>query len=163
MYFLSTISVKKFCGFSQLRSTYNRVINHQKTLIFDQSVYRNQFHSCNQISLALLTWHKRSWPGRCILNKWTCKRYTGPICIADCMSNTGIRYTCNKIRINLSGISSCQNISAFIAHFLYVNPFIGRGRIAIVYPKEGADSHFVSWLLQYLHTLRCNKIDFSRS
>ena len=41
---------------------------------FDQTMYRDQFHSGDQITLALRCRHEGSWPGRSIFDKWSCIR-----------------------------------------------------------------------------------------
>ena len=163
MNLLSTIVIEEFCCLTKLGTSYDRVVDHKEAFIFDQFMYWDQLHSGDKISLALLGRHKRSWPCGRIFNKRTGKRHTRAVSIADGMCNTGIRYSCNQIRIHFSGISSCQNITAFVTHFLYIYSLISGGWISIIYPEERTDSHLVSWLLQNLCALRGDKINLSRS
>ena len=150
-------------SFTKLCTTNDGIINHQQAFPFDQLMYRDQFHPGDQITLALLSRHKRTGPGWCIFNKWSCKRHSGTIGISNGMGNTWIRHTCYNIRWNLPCISACQNVSAFVPHFFYIDSFIGRSWIPIIYPEERADAHFIPWLLQHFHPFRCKEIYLARA
>lgn len=52
MNLLSTIVIEEFCCLTKLGTSYDRVVNHKEAFIFDQSVYWDQFHSGDKISLA---------------------------------------------------------------------------------------------------------------
>ena len=163
MYFLRTVAVKKFCCLAKLCTADNRIVNHQKALVLNQFVHRDQFHSGDQVSLALLCWHERTRPGRCIFDKRTGKRYTGTVRITDRMGDSGIRDTGYNVRMHLSCISLGEHITTFITHFLYIDTFVGRSRISIVYPEEGTDTHLFSWFLKRFDSFRSHKNDLARS
>ena len=79
------------------------------------------------------------------------------------MSHTGIRHAGHDIRMHGIPISLRQHTSAVIAHLLYIDSFIGRSRIPVIYPEERTDPHLFSRLYKRLHTLRRNICDLSRS
>ena len=163
MYFLRTVAVKKFCCLAKLCTADNRIVNHQKALVLNQFVHRDQFHSGDQVSLALLCRHERTRPGRCIFDKRTGKRYTGTVRITDRMGDSRIRDTGYNVRMHLSCISLGEHITTFITHFLYIDTFVGRSRISIVYPEEGTDTHLFSWFLKRFDSFRSHKNDLARS
>ena len=50
-----------------------------------------------------------------------------------------------------------------VAHLLYIDAFIARGRITIVYPQEAADLKIFPWFLTLLAPLRCQANNLPRS
>ena len=60
-------------------------------------------------------------------------------------------------------IPLCQNVAAFITHLLYIHTLVGGGRIAVVYPEERTDFHFVAGLLKDFNTFRSQIYDLCRS
>ena len=159
MYFFRPALVEEFRGFPKLRPTHNRIIDQQHFLSFNQSVYRNQLHSGNQISLALLRRHERTRPGRGIFDKRTCKGNSRFIGIANGMGNARIRYACRIIDLHV--ITPCQHLSAVITHLFHIYSLIGRGRVSIIYPQKRTDFHFFSRRTDRLHTLRRYVYDLS--
>ena len=162
-FFCPTI-VKKFCCLTKLSSAHNGVIDQKETLVFDQRLYRDQFHAGNQISLFLILRHKRTRPSRCIFDKRTGKWNTGFIGIADGMGNSGIWNSCDNIWSDIvKCITFCKHSTAFVTHFFYIDAFVGRGRVSIVNPKERTDLHIFFWFTDSLDTIRCDVNDLSRS
>ena len=126
-------------------------------------MYRNQFHTRNQISLALLSRHKRSRPGRSIFDKRTSKRNSRTVRVAHRMGNARVRNSRHNVRMYFLCVSSSQHIPTLIAHLLHIDSLVGRGGISIIHPQERTDFHLIFRLHQSLRPVRSDIYDLSWS
>ena len=163
MNLLGTAAVQKFSCFAELGTTYDGVVYEKKFFILDQRTYRDQLHFCNEVTLVLIGRHKRSGPGWCIFNEWSCVRNAGFIGVSDGMGNAGIRNTGYNVRVHGIAVSLCKHASTSVAHLLYIYTFIRGCRISVVNPEERTDLHFLSRLNQSFDFVCCYEYDFSRA
>ena len=84
--------------------------------------YRDQLHTCDQVSLALGGRHEGTRPGWGIFNEWTGKWNAGFIGVADCMRDTGIWDSGYQIGVGL--IAFGKHTTAVVPHFLDVDSFV---------------------------------------
>ena len=109
-----------------------------------RAVYRDQLHTCDQVSLALGGRHEGTRPGWGIFNEWTGKWNAGFIGVADCMRDTGIRDSGYQIRAYGLIVTFGKHTTAVVPHFLDVDSFVAGGRITVVNPQERTDFHFLA-------------------
>ena len=162
MYFFRSAFKQELCGFPQLRSPNNGIVDQDDTFAFNQFVYRNQFHLGNQVPFALNGWHKRPGPGRRVFDQRTRERNPAFIGIAHRMGDTGIRNTGYIIHCVFPNVIPPGHIFATVVpHLFHGYTFIERRRISVIHPHKRADPHFGSGFCQHLHTFRRHDVDFS--
>ena len=159
MDFLCTAVVQELGGFAQLGAADDRVVNQQQALVFNELMNGDQLHFCDQIPAALYGGHERAGPGGGVFDKGTGEGNTGSVGIADCMSNTGIRYTGHGVRMCV--IPLCKQSTAGITHLFHADAFIGGRRVAVIDPQEGTDLHILAGLYQCYHAFGGNHGDFA--
>ena len=161
MYFLCPAVIQKFRRFTKLCSADNGIVNQKNTSILNQIMHSKHFHFCNHVTLTLNCRHKGARPRRCIFDKWSGKWDSGFICIADCMSNTGIRNPGNNIRFYM--VTFCHIFPAVITHLLNTDSLVGTGWITIVHPQECANPHLASRCHQRFNSLLIYNYNLTRS
>ena len=161
MNLFGSAAVQKFGCLAKLGATYDGIVYEKKFFILDQRTYWDQFHFGNKVTLVLIGRHKRSGPGWCIFNEWSCVRNAGFIGVSDGMGNAGIRNTGYNVRVHGIAVSLCKHASTAVAHLLYIYTFIRGCRISVVNPEEGTDLHFLSGLNQSFDFVCCYEYDLS--
>ena len=140
---LGTAVVEELCGFSELGTAHDGVVDEQELLSLDQLVDRNELHLCDQIAFVLMGGHEGTGPGRRIFNEGSCEFHGGFVRITDGVCDTGVGNTRNEIGLDHALISLGKAFAAVITHFFNGHAFVRGGRIAVVDPKEGTDLHLI--------------------
>ena len=125
-------------------------------------MHRNQLHLCDEIALVLDGRHEGARPGRRVLDEGTRKRDTGLIRIADSVCGAGIRDTGDRVNLVVGHmVALCELLAAAHAHGFDGYTLVGRRRIAVVDPEEGADAHLFAGGGERRDTLRRHHGDFA--
>ena len=143
VYFFCTAVIEELCGFSELCTANDGVVDEEQLFAVDELVDRDQLHFCDQIAFFLMSGREGAGPGRRILNERSGEFHVGFVGVADGMCDTGVGDACDEVGLNDAFVSFCEALAAVVAHFFDGDSFIRGGRIAVVNPKEGTDLHGV--------------------
>ena len=151
--FLCAAVIEELCGFSELCTANDGVVDEEQLFAVDQLVDRDQLHFCDQIAFFLMSGREGAGPGRRILNERSGEFHVGFVGVADGMCDTGVGDTCDEVGLNDAFVSFCEALAAVVAHFFDGDSFIRGGRIAVVNPKEGTDLHGIVRAYESVHTV----------
>ena len=145
---LGAVAVEEFHGLAELRAAYDRVVHEEQVLSLDELGHRDLLHLRHLVALLLGRRHEASRPGRSVLYERPRERPVRLVGVAYRVRCAAVRNSAHVVDLGdveaVLDIVSGHDAAVVVAHHFDVDALVGRGRVAVVAPEEGADLHLVS-------------------